>query len=118
MHKAIILLVATIVAAPAPVASQSSAPQSSAFWQGIGDTTLTRLIGEALRASPGAHVAAARVGASRASRTLTAFDLAPTVTGTGSVLRTRQSLAQVPGASGTLPHQDLYDVGFDASWEL
>ena len=119
MHKAIIAILAgAIVTAPVPAVSQSSAVQSNAFWQAIGDTTLTRLIGEALRGSPSAHVAEARVGASRASRTLTAFDLVPTVTGTGSVLRSRQSLAQVPGAIGALPQRDLYDVGFDASWEL
>jgi NodT family efflux transporter outer membrane factor (OMF) lipoprotein len=46
------------------------------------------------------------------------FDLVPTVTANGSALRTRESMAQVPGLTSPLPQRDLYDFGFDASWEL
>ena len=95
-----------VVAAPAP------------FWREIGDSTLSRLVEDALRGSTNIQIAESRLDATRANRRLAAFDLAPTVTGTGSVLRTRQSLAQVPGVASPLPERDLYDVGFDASWEL
>ncbi|HTJ22967.1 MAG TPA: efflux transporter outer membrane subunit [Gemmatimonadaceae bacterium] len=88
------------------------------FWQQIGDSTLTRLISEALHDGTSIRVAEARLDAARASRTLSAFDLAPTVTASGSAFRTRQSMAQVPGLTSPLPQRDLYDVGFDAAWEI
>ena len=56
--------------------------------------------------------------AARAARRLVGVRLAPTVTAGGSALRTRQSIAQVPGLSSPLPQRDLYDVGFDAAWEI
>jgi len=96
----------SIVAAPHP------------FWDEIGDSVLSGLIVEAQRANNDVRVAEARLDATRASRRLSAFDLAPTVTATGSALRSRPSFTQVPGLSTPLPQQDLYDVGFDAAWEL
>jgi NodT family efflux transporter outer membrane factor (OMF) lipoprotein len=98
--------------------AQSVAGPSHPFWQEIGDSVLSRLIVEAQRASNDVRVAEARLDATRASRRLSAFDLAPTITANGSALRTRQSFAQIPGLSTPLPQQDLYDVGFDAAWEL
>jgi NodT family efflux transporter outer membrane factor (OMF) lipoprotein len=88
------------------------------FWRGFGDTTLEQLVTEALRANNDVHVAEARLISTRASHRLAAFDLAPTVTASGSALRQRQSVAQIPGLESQLPHRDLYDVGFDAAWEL
>jgi len=98
--------------------AQSTAALQRPFWQEIGDSVLTGLIVEAQRANTDVRVAEARLDATRASRRLSAFDLAPTVTASGSALRTRQSMAQVPGLTTALPQQDLYDVGFDAAWEL
>lgn len=98
--------------------AQSTVTVSRAFWQEIGDSVLSSLIVEARRANTDVRAAEARLDATRASRRLAAFDLAPTVTATGSALRTRQSIAQVPGLTTPLPQQDLYDVGFDAAWEL
>jgi NodT family efflux transporter outer membrane factor (OMF) lipoprotein len=88
------------------------------FWQEIGDSTLSALVDEALRNGTDVQIAEARLDASRASRRLSAFDLAPTVTAGGSALRSQQSLAAAPGLTSRLPQMDLYDVGFDASWEL
>src|SRR6266566_7631750 len=82
------------------------------FWREIGDTTLAELVTEALRASPSAQSAEARVVGARASRRLAAFDLVPTVTASGSALRSQQSVDQVPGLANQLPRRDLYDVGF------
>jgi multidrug efflux system outer membrane protein len=79
---------------------------------------LTGLINEAIRGNTSVQAARARLEATRASRRLSAFDFAPTITASGSALRTRQSIAQVPGLSSPLPQQDMYDVGFDAAWEL
>ena len=113
MRKSILIL-----AAPALMTTWRVAGAQSAFWQQLGDTTLTRLVAEGLRAGTDVRAAEARVDASRAARRLSAFDLAPTVTAGGSALRTRQSMAQVPGLSSPLPQRDLYDVGFDAAWEI
>ena len=113
MHKSILILATPVfMTAWRPTGAQSP------FWQQLGDTTLARLVTEGLRAGTDVRAAEARLDAARASRRLSAFDLAPTVTAGGSALRTRQSIAQVPGLSSPLPQRDLYDVGFDAAWEI
>jgi NodT family efflux transporter outer membrane factor (OMF) lipoprotein len=88
------------------------------FWRDLGDSALTALITEALRASPSMRGAEARLAGARAARRLLAFDLVPTVTGSASALRSQQSIGQTPGALSQFPQRDLYDFGFDASWEL
>src|SRR5207237_683841 len=84
----------------------------------IGDTTLEQLIIEAHRANTDVRVAEARLVGARASRHLASLDLLPTVTGIGSSTRQQQSMALVPGLRSQLPQQELWDVGFDASWEI
>ena len=121
MHKSTSILgaLALIVGySPAALAQSMAIGPTTAFWQQIGDSALSRLVAEALHDGASIRVAEARLDAARASRTLSAFDLAPTVTASGSALRTRQSMAQVPGLTSPLPQQDLYDVGFDAAWEI
>jgi multidrug efflux system outer membrane protein len=128
MHKSIAIAAAAFIAAPASIlnaqsngansANSASSLDPSAFWQRVGDGVLTRLIGEAVRNGTTVRSAEARLDEARAMRRLAAFDLAPTVTATGSALRTRQSMAQVPGLTSPLPQVDLYDVGFDAAWEV
>ena len=75
-------------------------------------------MGEVVRANLDVRSAAARVRGARAARTETALDLAPTVTVAGSYTRQRISSAAFPIGSGTFPDQDIWDGGFDASWEL
>jgi len=96
----------------------SSTLASTPFWTELGDTTLTMLVREAQRANTDVRIAESRLTGARASRRLAAFDLIPTVTGTGSSSRLQQSIAQIPGLTSQLPAQQLWDVGFDASWEL
>jgi multidrug efflux system outer membrane protein len=88
------------------------------FWRDLGDATLTRLVEDALRANADVHVAEARLTSTRASRKLAALDLAPTITASGSAARQQLSIAQLPGLTQQLPQQQLWDAGFDASWEL
>jgi NodT family efflux transporter outer membrane factor (OMF) lipoprotein len=99
-------------------AQYSAAVLAEPFWRELGDTTLSRLIEEALRTSVDVDAAEARVTSARATRRVSSFDLGPTVTAVGSAQRQRASIAQLPGLPSQLPQQDLYDVGFDASWEL
>jgi len=96
----------------------NNAVSSTPFWRQLGDSTLVTLVNEALRTSTDVQVAESRLTSARAARRLSAFDLAPTVTATGSATRSRLAMAQLPGLSFQPPSNSLYDVGFDASWEL
>jgi NodT family efflux transporter outer membrane factor (OMF) lipoprotein len=90
----------------------------SEAWRELGDTTLTRLINEAAGANLDIRAAEARVRGARAARTEVALDLAPTVTFAGGYTRQRLSSAAFPIGSGAFPDQDIWDGGFDASWEI
>jgi NodT family efflux transporter outer membrane factor (OMF) lipoprotein len=96
----------------------STALASTPFWKDLGDTTLTLLIREAQRANLDVRIAQSRLSSARASRRLASYDLVPTITGTGSSQRQQFSIAQTPGVTSQLPGQQLWDVGFDASWEV
>lgn len=96
----------------------STALPSTPFWSDLGDTTLTMLIREAQRANMDVRIAQSRLTSARAARRLASYDLVPTITGTGSTARQQFSVAQTPGLTSQLPAQQLWDVGFDASWEV
>jgi multidrug efflux system outer membrane protein len=112
----------TVSAAPEdPSASAihiSNTVAATPFWNELGDTTLAMLVREAQRANMDVRIAQSRLTSARASRRLARFDLVPTITGTGSTSRLQTSLAQTPGLTSQLPTQQLWDVGFDASWEV
>lgn len=120
MRKVFTLLL-TGVAMAAPVAAQDAGqPAASpvAFWQSVGDTTLERLIGDALAANRDLRAVEARVREARAVRTESALDLAPVVTASAGYSRQRLASASFPGAGGTLPDQDVWDAGLQMSWEV
>jgi outer membrane protein, multidrug efflux system len=85
---------------------------------GTSDSTLARLIREAVHANLDVRAAEARVRGARSARTEAALDFAPTVTVGGGYTRQRLAGATFPIGSGTFPDQDIWDAGFDASWEL
>jgi NodT family efflux transporter outer membrane factor (OMF) lipoprotein len=141
MHKAgIVLSLALAGCATAPGYRESEVPVPSAFREtqdtivetpatltalpdtvsspDVRDTTLTRLLNEAARANLDVRAAEARLRGARSARTEVAFDLAPTVTFGGGYTRQRLSSAAFPIGVGTFPDQDIWDGGFDASWEL
>ena len=92
--------------------------RSTGTWSELRDTTLMRLINEVSRANLDLRAAEARVRGARSARTEAVFDLAPTVTFAGGYTRQRLAGATFPIGSGTFPDQDIWDGGFDASWEL
>jgi outer membrane protein, multidrug efflux system len=96
----------------------STALASAPFWADLGDSSLTMLIHEAQRANMDVRIAQSRLMSARAARRLASYDLVPTITGTGSTSRQQFSVAQTPGLTSQLPAQQLWDVGFDASWEV
>jgi NodT family efflux transporter outer membrane factor (OMF) lipoprotein len=91
---------------------------STPFWTSLGDSTLTMLVREAQHANMDVRIAESRLTSARAARRLARLDLVPTVTGVGSTSRLQTSLAQTPGLKSQLPTQQLWDVGFDATWEV
>lgn len=87
-------------------------------WPDLGDSTLIRLLKEAVGGGNlDVRAAEARVRGARAARTEAFLDFAPTVTFAGGYTRQRLSSASFPGF-GTFPDQDIWDGGFDAFWEL
>jgi multidrug efflux system outer membrane protein len=120
---------APAVPAPAAAAPDTTGPvvppeaagpvDQARYWRALGDTTLDRLVAELLRTNLDVQAAVARVRGARAARTETTLDLAPTITAAGSYTRQRISSAAFPiGGGGRFPDQDIWDAGFDASWEL
>jgi outer membrane protein, multidrug efflux system len=108
-----------IPAPPAPAGVGGAQPGQSAYWRTLGDSTLDRLIGEVIQANLDVRAAAARVRGARAARSEARLDFVPTVTVAGGYTRQRLSSATFPiGSGGAFPDQDIWDGGFDASWEL
>lgn len=107
-------------AAPAtvPVTARDTVTPVAEYWRALGDTTLDRLLGQALSGNLDVEVARARIRGARAARLETALDFVPTVTAVGGYTRQRIAGASFPITNGAFPDQDIWDAGFDASWEL
>lgn len=121
----------------APTASELNVPSSwqgtspttgtglevANWWQHLGDALLTRFITQAMQASPDVQSARAKLRQTRAQRRLAFANLWPTITASSSAQHTETSRSGVEGGPngaqnlGVSGSQDLYDVGFDASWE-
>jgi NodT family efflux transporter outer membrane factor (OMF) lipoprotein len=87
-----------------------------AWWHGFQDGTLDRLVEATVASNHDLRIATARLREARALRSETEFDRFPTVTAGGSFTRERLSEAVVP--AGGDRNIELFDAGFDASWEL
>jgi NodT family efflux transporter outer membrane factor (OMF) lipoprotein len=130
-------------AAAAPAAAASAAPASRlvaraydgrTWWAVFGDPILDGLVDEALRQNLDLQTAALRIEEARAQRGAAAAQGRPTVSGNGIAGRQRASengLTSALGGGGSSsggsgsgssappsPYSDLYQVGFDATWEL
>lgn len=107
------------------VQASASAPESLASkgWSGVfSDPILDKVIQQALSRSSDLKTAEARVREARALRAVAVSDFLPHVSSEAVAQRSRTSdavrLAQGPLAARSPAHQELYDAGFDASWEL
>src|SRR5947209_16272633 len=106
---------------PSPVGrggTKDEPPVSSDYWEQLGDTTLSRLVGEVLRANFDVRSARARVSAARADRVRSVLDLTPSATLAAGYSRQRLSTVSFPGALGVFPDQNVWDAGVNASWDL
>jgi NodT family efflux transporter outer membrane factor (OMF) lipoprotein len=116
------------------------------WWETLNDQSLNSLIDRAVKSNHDLRIAEARLREARAARDVTAGDLWPAIMGTGSFSRTRSSrrvkpgglisttegaestaasdtAASDPATSGTdksriKTQTDLWQAGFDASWEI
>lgn len=93
------------------------------WWNNFQDSELDSLIERAVSSNLDLRIAQARVREARAQYGITFANLWPTVDGSGSYARQRQSEDQPLIGSVALPHgvpfeNDVYQAGFDASWEI
>lgn len=102
----------------APVGPTAPAGAAADYWDQLGDTTLSRLIGEVQRANLDVRAARARVNAARSDRVRSALDLTPATTVSAGYARQRLSSASFPGAFGVFPDQSIWNAGVDAAWDL
>jgi outer membrane protein, multidrug efflux system len=95
----------------------SSGDVETSWWRGFNDEKLNHLVELAIGGNYDLRIATANIREARALRLETQFDLYPTVTFQASYTRERLSKAvlSVPGSDRNI---DLYNAGFDASWEL
>jgi outer membrane protein, multidrug efflux system len=106
---------------PSPSArggTKDSPAVSLDYWEQLGDTTLSRLVGEVLRGNLDVRSARARVSAARSDRARSVLDLTPSATLAAGYSRQRLSTASFPGALGVFPDQNVWDAGAIASWDL
>ncbi|MBI5505434.1 MAG: efflux transporter outer membrane subunit [Deltaproteobacteria bacterium] len=113
--------------------AQHDAALQQSWWRGFCDDDLAALVERAVRATPRAREAAARVREARALRAVAGAGLWPKLDATASYSNSRMSEhgflegfgtgtntggGTLPGA--VLPGQsiDLYQTGFDAQWEV
>jgi multidrug efflux system outer membrane protein len=124
----------SVVGEHAPAGLSSSPADVVQWWQLLGDSTLDSLIERAVESNHDLRIAHARLREARAARGIAAAALFPNVDVGGSYTRSRRSenvgFEGAPAGAGgggagggsmfSAPGEetDLYQVGFDAGWEL
>ncbi len=100
----------------------NSAITTTEWWTNFNDSELDLLVGRAVLSNLDLRIAQARMREARAQYGIASADLWPTVDGSSSYARQRQSQHQpVIGAvplSPDLFENNVYKAGFDASWEI
>jgi NodT family efflux transporter outer membrane factor (OMF) lipoprotein len=93
-----------------------------AWWKILGDPVLESLLERALTSAPNIAEAQARVREARALTGVAGADRYPTVNAVGQYARQLGSehvpIGVPPGGLGQGAHSNLWQAGFDASWEM
>jgi multidrug efflux system outer membrane protein len=93
-----------------------------AWWRSFADTTLDTLIEQALKSAPDLAEAQARVREARALQGIAGAGRYPSADATGEYARNLGSdnvpTGVPPGGLGPGIHSNLWQAGFDASWEI
>jgi NodT family efflux transporter outer membrane factor (OMF) lipoprotein len=89
------------------------------WWKNFGDTNLDSLVTMAVQSNLTLRVAEAHVREARAERDVVSGSFWPSVGTSGSYSRNRYGLNNFPPLpAGTPLDYNLYNVGFDAGWEI
>ena len=101
----------------------NSAVPVAAWWTNFHDAELNSLIDRAVQSNLDLRVAQARVREARAQYGIAVGNLWPTVDASGSFERQRQSqnqplIGSLPLPAGIPFANNVYQAGFDASWEI
>ena len=97
-------------------ATYSPEEVQSRFWTQFSDQTLDHLVEDALNANHDLRIALGHLVEARANRREAAFDFGPKVTASGGYTKQKVPVAASP--IGVPYNVELYDAGFDATWEL
>lgn len=104
-----------------PTGDAQASVDLATWWTSLNDPVLDRLVNVALSGNLDLRQAQARIREARALSDRAAGGYAPVVDASGGVTRRRQS-ENGPLPIGSIPglerDQTIYDVGFDASWEI
>lgn len=108
---------------PVPDGLTSNATAPVSWWASFNEVELDSLIQRATQSNSDLRVAEARLRQARAVRGGSVADLRPALTASGSAARAKQSENQPFFGALPLPpsfpfEYSVYQVGFDASWEL
>jgi multidrug efflux system outer membrane protein len=101
----------------------NSAAATADWWKSFHDSELDSLVERAVQSNLDLRVAQARVREARAQYGIASADLWPTLDGSSSYARSREShhqplLGSIP-VPGNVPFENnVYQAGFDASWEI
>ena len=91
----------------------------AAWWKNFGDTNLDSLVTMAVQSNLTLRIAEAHVREARAERDVTSGSFWPSVGASGSYSRNRYGFNNFPPLPpGTPLDYNLYNAGFDATWEL
>ena len=105
-----------------PANAAQAHPIDDAWWKILGDPVLEGLLEKALTSAPGIAEAQARVREARALTGVAGADRFPTVDAVGQYARQLGSenvpTGVPPGGLGPGAHSNLWQAGFDASWEM
>lgn len=91
------------------------------WWQQFGDPLLTRLVEQSMANSPDIRIAEARLAEARANRDAVVGRQIPNVNAGGTATENRLSengLLPTNNIPGLSRDYSLFDLGFDASWEI
>lgn len=98
--------------------NNTNAPITTNWWHNFNDPTLARLVTIASTNNQDLRLAQARLQEARALWTAARFDYAPTVINDNYYQNSMASIATQPNKSRAERGIELYQVGFDATWEL
>jgi multidrug efflux system outer membrane protein len=103
-------------------AANGAQTSNDAWWEGFHDATLNSLMTDALQSAPDLAVAEARVREARALAGIAGAEQYPTANAGAKYDRTHGSanvpVGVPPGGLGPGANGNLWQAGFDASWEI